>query len=55
MQGETKFLFPVPTPATAWICALNVPTLRNFLVPVGSAVTILNQIVSIIEETAQKE
>lgn len=41
--------------AAAWICAQNVLTLRNFLVPVGNVGTILYQIISIIKEAAQKE
>lgn len=41
--------------AAAWICAQNVLTLGNFLVPVGNVGTILYQIISIIKEAAQKE
>lgn len=52
---KTTFPFPVPIFAAAWICAKNVLALRNFLVPVGSTVSILYQIIPIIKETAQKE
>lgn len=56
MQCTMKTIFPFPVPIFAFACIYAMNVLRRmFLVPVGSASTILYQITSIIKETAQKE